>query len=541
MPQDVAQYTELFLSEAKQHLLAMNQALLKLEKSPGKTERLDDLLRALHTLKGMAATMDYDHTARLCHAMEDVVDAIRKHTLQVAACVDVLFECLDAVEATLKALRQNRAELETTALIGKLRALATREAEHGTGDKGRGSKDEETDSPSSVVEKMHRIEVKVERLDALMNLTEEFVMTKMRLDRAKERLKDPELEAAVESLGRFVSELQYQVMQARLVPVRFLFNRFPRMVRDLAKAQHKDVDLQMEGEALELDRAVIDEIGESLVHLLRNAVDHGIETPEERRRAGKPSCGTIRLIATQTKEFAVIRVVDDGAGLDVEAIKAMALKGGLLKTGATKEEVTEAIFAGLTTTQQPTAVSGRGLGLNIVKKTIESLGGAITVSSEPRQGTTFTLEIPLALAVIKTLFVEVGGTQYAIPLANIERLVTVTDTQIKGFLEHEAIVLNGTDIPITRLHDLFDVPRRALEQQPIVIVRKGEELLGLGVDRLLTTQEVVIKPLSRLVRETRYVAGSTIVGSGEVVLILDVTNLILSKRQTVLATAGAGQ
>jgi two-component system chemotaxis sensor kinase CheA len=319
-------------------------------------------------------------------------------------------------------------------------------------------------------------------------------------------------------------------MQSRLVPVGFVFNRFPRMVRDLAKQQKKEVSLEMLGSDIELDRAVIDEIGESLVHLLRNAVDHGIEPPEARKRAGKPAQGTIRVTAKRTKGFVIIEVADNGQGLDLEDIKSTAVKDKILSPQATTEELIQSIFFGVSTTKKVTAVSGRGFGLNIVKNKVESLGGAIRVESESKKGTTFVIEIPLTLAIIKALFVEVGSKAYAIPLASIERLVTVNKDDIKGMLNYEAIILNEEDIPVTRLDVLFDIPSLGLEGQPIVIVRKGEERLGLAVDAFLTTQEIVIKPLNKLVRENKYFSGSTIIGSGEVVLILDVANLMLTKR-----------
>jgi two-component system chemotaxis sensor kinase CheA len=320
-------------------------------------------------------------------------------------------------------------------------------------------------------------------------------------------------------------------MQSRLVPIGYVFSRFPRMVRDLAKQQKKEVNLEMMGSDIELDRAVIDEIGESLVHLLRNAVDHGMETLEARKKAGKPAQGTIRITAEQTKSFAIIKVSDDGRGLDIEEIKSTAIKNKVLSPEATTEELIQSIFFGVSTTKKVTAVSGRGFGLNIVKNKIESLGGSVKVETEPQKGTTFIIEIPLTLAIIKVLFIEAAGKTYAIPLASVERLVTVNRADIKGILNNEAIVLNEDDIPITRLDILFKAPSLGLRAQPIVIVKKGEEKLGLAVDAFLTAQEIVIKPLNKLVRENKYFSGSTIIGSGEVVLILDVTNLVLTKRE----------
>ncbi|MFB0555602.1 MAG: chemotaxis protein CheA [Phycisphaerae bacterium] len=524
MSEDLSKYKDTFLSEAKEHISSMEKSLLKLEKKPTKTEFLSEIFREAHTLKSMAATMDYNNMTKLCHAIEDVLDAIKTKKITTDKCIDVLFECFDTLELSLKEITADAEELDTDALVHKLQTLITqKEATTDYVDK----------SATSAAAKVESIEVKVERLDLLMNLAEELLINRMRLDSVKEQLQNPELSAAVDTLGRLVSDLQYNVMQSRLIPIGFVFSRFPRMVRDLAKQQKKEISLEMQGSDIELDRAVIDEIGESLVHLLRNAVDHGIETPEVRKKAGKPAQGTIRVIAKRTKSFAIIEVSDDGLGLDLEDIKRTAVKNQILSPQATTEELMQSIFFGVSTTKTVTAVSGRGFGLNIVKKKIESLGGSVKVESEPKKGTTFIIEIPLTLAIIKALFIEAGSRTYAIPLASIERLVTVDREHIKGMLNYEAIVLNEQDIPITRLDTLFNVPALGLQRQPIAIVKKGAEQLGLAVDSFTTTQEIVVKPLNKLIRENKYFSGSTIIGSGEVVLILDVANLMLTKRQIV--------
>ena len=524
MSEDLGKYKEVFLSEAKEHISSMEKSLLKLEKKPAKTEFLSAIFREVHTLKSMAATMDYNNMTKLCHAIEDVLDAIKTKKITANKCIDALFECFDTLELSLKELSRDAEELDTDALVQKLQILITQKET---------SADYVDKSAAPAVTKVESIEVKVERLDLLMNLAEELLINRMRLDSVKEKLQNPELSAAVDTLGRLVSDLQYNVMQSRLVPIGFVFSRFPRMVRDLAKQQKKEISLEMQGSDLELDRVVIDEISESLVHLLRNAVDHGIETPEVRKKAGKPAQGTIRLTAKRTKGFAIIEIADDGQGLDLEDIKNTAVKDKILPPQATTGELIQSIFFGVSTTKKVTAVSGRGFGLNIVKNKIGSLGGSIKVESEPKKGTTFIIEIPLTLAIIKALFIEAGGRTYAIPLASIERLVTVDREDIKGMLNYEAIILNEEDIPMTRLDTLFNVPSLGLERQPIAIVRKGTEQLGLAVDAFTTTQEIVIKPLNKLVRENKYFSGSTIIGSGEVVLILDVSNLMLTKRQVV--------
>jgi two-component system, chemotaxis family, sensor kinase CheA len=533
MPQDVSKYKDAFLTEAKELLHLMNQSLLDLEKSPQNMDSVHAIFRAAHTLKGMSDTMGYRDTTVLCHTLEDVLDAIRKKELNADKCVDILFECFDTLEATLRLLEKNKDELATAGLVQRLTLLIKGREVFTANDDENPEQDALPGPEREAVVKVQSVDVKVQRLDALMNLAEEFLIIKMRLDSLKPELVHPEFTASVDTLGRLIGDMQYNVMQARMVPVGFIFNRFPRMVRDLAKKQGKQVELKMIGSDLELDRAVIDHIGESLVHLLRNAVDHGIEPAADRNKAGKASQAVIQLTARGTKDFAVIEVQDDGQGLDMDAIKAEGISRGILKPDSKRDEILQSIFTGVSTTKEVTEVSGRGLGMGIVRKRIESLGGSIRLESKPGKGTTFILEIPLTLAVIKTLFVRVGKKLYAVPLASIDRLVTVDRGDIKGFLNYEAIVLNEEDIPITRLDSLFNLPSSDLEKQPIVIVKKGKERMGLVIDELLATQEIVIKPLHRFIRENKYFAGSAIMGSGEVILVLDVSNIILSKRNVV--------
>jgi len=537
---DTDKYRDMFLSEAKEHIDSMNQSLLELEKNPSELQLISRMFREAHTLKSMAATMNYQETARLCHAVEDVLDGLKKKKARASDYIDILFQCFDTLELTLKNISENKKELDTAALVEKLQTLLTatdsREKTQ-VGDRADKSAEQSPEqSVLSAVSRVESVEVKVERLDLLMNLTEELLIARLRLNRSRDALQDTELSAAVDVLGRLITDVQYNVMQSRLMPIGFVFNRFPRMVRDLAKHQGKDVQLQLQGTDIGLDRSMIAEIGESLVHLLRNAVDHAIEKPDERRKAGKPSQGTISLTAERTQNAAVIEIADDGAGMDIEAISNMAVKRGILSPEAPKEEVMDAVFSGVSTTRGVTEVSGRGLGLNIVKNNIAALGGSIKIKSQPQKGTAFTIKIPLTLAIINVLFVKVGERIYAIPLSGTEKLINVSSRYIKGAVNHESIVLNKEYIPIARLDAMFGMARLEPDTQPIVIIRKGEEKLGLAVHSFLNTQEVVLKPLNKLVRENKYLAGSTITGSGEAVLILDVENLILSKSASGLKT-----
>ncbi|MFH1653128.1 MAG: chemotaxis protein CheA [Pseudomonadota bacterium] len=574
---EIQEFNDAFLREANEHLESMNDALLKMEKKPGDMNLVYRIFHAAHSFKSMAALMEYRKTETLCHAMEDVLSAVKKKEIKLEQCIDILFESVDKLESTVKNIAKGKKELDASALVNKLRRLAKQDER--IADSVERIEDQDVDDmPDSELttqnsELVHTpistIEVKVERLDRLMNLAEELLVNKMWMDRIKGDLESPELTSAVNNLDRLVTEIQFDVMQSRLVPIGFVFRRFPRMVRDMAKQQGKRIELQMEGSDIELDRAIIDEIGEAMGHLLRNCIDHGIEKPDERKRAGKPPEAIIKLTALRDRGLAVIEIQDDGRGLDVEEIKRTAIKTGLLTQGASREDVIDTVFHGLSTTKQVTKTSGRGFGLNIVKKKVESLGGVIKIETAEKEGTVFRIEVPLTLAVIKSLFVGVGGKSYAIPVANVVRLVTVKKDEIKGMLENEGIILDGEDIPITRLNVLFktkdndgrtadsaeqhkrvadSVERiekdddlsairhtlNASENLPMVIVKKGGEMMGLLVDELLSTQEIVIKPLHRLMTEegysNKYFAGSAIIGTGEAILVLDVGNLVLSCR-----------
>ncbi len=526
------QYKDAYLREAKQYLETMNNSLIKLEKAPGDLTLFGPMLHACHTYKSISGIARHFMTSTLCHGIEDVLVSIKKKKLKVNACASLIFECFDVLEANLKAVSQDKEEQDTSKLIKKLQAIASSHEPRTTNHEPLSTIQ---DSPGAVnepamLEKIQSIEVKVERLDLLMRLSEELLINKLGLDRIKEDLKNPELSNAIDTLSRLVSELQFNIMQSRTVPLNFVFNRFPRFVRDLAEHEKKQISFEMDGGDIELDRSIVEAMNEPMVHLVRNAIDHGIEIPKEREKMKKPPQAVLSLSAKRTRGFAVIEISDDGKGIDWQEIEKKTSKPTLISSHPTREDLVNVLFSGVSTTKEVTQLSGRGFGLNIVKKRVESLGGSVKVESQPLKGTKFILEIPLTLAVFKVLFVNVYTKSYAIPLANVERLIHVKKQDIKGMMNYEAIVFEGEDIPITRLNDLFRLPRLDLSSQPIVIVRKDEERFGLAVDDLGQTQEIVLKPL-RLAKEGKYFTGCTILGSGEVSLVLDVANLILSKRK----------
>lgn len=540
-------YKDSFLVEARMHVATINGALLVLEKFPKETESFNAFFRAVHTLKGMAGVMNYNNCSTLCHLIEDILDGVRSNTLTLGPFIDLFYESCDFISNDLVAIEEDKEELDAHALIEQLQKVEKNEKS----DKPKNPENPElpqkktNNDPKKDIninssannpamdkkkinirplEKIQTVGVKVEKLDKLLNLVEDLLVNKLKLESIRDSLDDIDLSTSVEAYGRILSELQYNVMQLRMISIQFIFNQFPRMVRDIAKSQKKEVQLVIEGGDIELDRAVIDEISESVLHIIRNAIDHGLESPEERLKKNKPSMGTIKLSASRTKEYVVIEISDDGAGLNLREIYNKALEKEIIKKTATEEEIIDSIFSEISTSQEVTNVSGRGLGLNIVKNKIENIGGYIQVKQEVDKGTTFILKIPITLTVIKTLFVRIYSRIYAVPIMNIERLVVVGKEDIKNNLGTKAIVLDNECLPVLSLRVLFGGEYLESERQVIIVVQRENVRLGLMVDELLTTEEIVVKPLEKIVRENKFFSGAAIVASGEMVLILDVAN-----------------
>lgn len=375
------------------------------------------------------------------------------------------------------------------------------------------------------------VRVDIERLDNLMNLVGELVMHKGRLEQIGATRKIAELNETMEQIDRITTDLQSVVMKVRMVPIEQVFNRFPRMVRDLAKELDKEVDFLIEGKETELDRTVIDEIGDPLVHLLRNALDHGMESPEERARHGKPPKGVVILRARHEGNNVYIEVEDDGAGIDTKGVMEKAIEKGLISDKEaeqmSREEAIELLFrSGFSTAKIVTDVSGRGVGLDVVKTKIESLNGEIFVDSRPGQGTRFRIKLPLTLAIIQALMVSVRGEIYAVPLSSVDETTMIRSTDIKMVQNQEVIMLRGNVLPLYRLGQLLDVPGEDNDEEMyVVVVRKAERQIGLVVQTLIGQQEIVIKSLGKLMAGIPGLAGAIVAGDGYVRLILDIATL----------------
>ena len=385
------------------------------------------------------------------------------------------------------------------------------------------------------------VRVDIEKLDDLMNIVSELIIAKNGLVSVTSELAatDQSFNEQIEYLERITTNIHESVMKVRMVPIESVVNRFPRMIRDLSKKLNKEMELIMTGEETELDRTVIDEIGDPLMHMLRNAADHGLEDTIDRLKIGKPKVGTIRLDAYQDGNSVTIEVSDDGAGVDVERVKQKAIeKGQITEEQAeymTEKEAIDLLFMpAFSTAEKISDVSGRGVGLDVVKNKIEGLGGDVEVNSVLGEGTTFIVRLPLTLAIIQALMVDVSAEKYAIPLNSIETVEEISEDDIKYVHSKEVINLRGTVIPIVRLNEVLDIDPVEREDDEfesddsltVVIVKKGDKFAGLVIDRLLGQQEIVIKPLGKFIRVPKMISGATILGDGEVALIIDSNTLI---------------
>lgn len=384
--------------------------------------------------------------------------------------------------------------------------------------------------------KAHKIKqtvrVDIDKLDNLMNLVGELVMHKGRLEQIGTNQKMPALNETIEQIDRITTDLQSVVMKVRMVPIEQVFNRFPRMVRDLAKDLNKEIDFIIEGKETELDRTVIDEIGDPLVHLLRNAVDHGLESPQEREKNGKSPVGVVILRARHEGNNVFIEVEDDGSGIESQKVLQRAVEKDFITARQaeqmTRDETIDLLFSsGFSTSANVTDVSGRGVGLDVVKTKIESLNGEIFIDSKPGQGTRFKIKLPLTLAIIQALMVSIGDEIYAIPLSSVDETTMITKTDIKMVQNQEVIVLRGTVLPLFRLTTLLDLTDHlnCEDDMYVVVVRRGDKQIGLVVDALIGQQEIVIKSLGKILGGIPGIAGAIVAGDGNVRLILDIATL----------------
>lgn len=453
-------------------------------------------------------------------ATTDSKENIKNMILNVSEVAEVYIEDYVIPEAETESKEETKKE--------------TAKAETDAADKPKQEKKDDGDKHKKGKAKVgsRSVRVDIDKLDELMNLVSELIIAKNGLVSASGAESTQNFHEQIEYLERVTTNLHESVMKVRMVPIESVVNRFPRMIRDLNRKLNKKMELYMTGEETELDRTVIDEIGDPLMHLLRNSADHGLESNEERVRLGKPEVGSIFLDAYQDGNNVIIDVRDDGAGINIEKVRKKALEKGTI-TEKQAESMTDKDFVDLlfkpsfSTADKITDVSGRGVGLDVVKTKIEALGGSITAKTVAGEGSTFTIQLPLTLAIIQALMVQVGEEKYAIPLGNINGIEDIPKNEICFVQSKEVINLRGTVIPILRLHEILDIEESGEEAESliVVVIKKGEQQVGLVIDDLLGQQETVIKSLGKHITYNKLFSGATILGDGEVALILDTNTL----------------
>lgn len=441
---------------------------------------------------------------------------------------EILLDKGDATSAEIKAALEEQARVPIGALLVKAGVVTPTAVEAALAEQAILKRQADERKSASV-------RVPADRLDKLINLVGEMVTSQARLSQVASSFDETQLASSVEEIERLTSELRDCVLNIRMLPIGTTFNNFKRLVRDLSGELGKEIDLVTDGAETELDKTVLDRLGDPLVHLLRNSIDHGIEPPDARQAAGKTRRGTIRLSAAHTGANVTISISDDGAGLNAAAIKAKALENGLIQPGEalTDSEIYRLVFSpGLSTAKRVTSVSGRGVGMDVVKREIDELRGSIDISSAPGQGTTITLALPLTLAIIDGLLVRVDTTHYVLPLAQVEECVELSTGDVAASHGRNVVNVRGRLIPYLRLRDMFRIPGERPHIEQVAIINAGGECTGFVVDEVLGGRQTVIKSLGRMYRDADGFSGATILGDGDVALIIDVLKLVrLAERE----------
>jgi two-component system chemotaxis sensor kinase CheA len=553
-----------FIAEANEHIESAEAGLLELENKPGDNEVLNQIFRAFHTIKGMAGFLNLGEIGSLAHSAENLLDGARKGELLLAgANGDVIFESIDVLKRMIAGLKESveagkplATQKHLPDLLAKLEASVEGKSPAAFLDTPEGRrKDKELDEVLLGEDKSEievkpeikdtttkartssgdeKIKVSTARLDNLINMAGELVIAQLMVaEEVNTNLtSEKELGRKVAHQSKIVRDLQELSMSMRMVPIAGVFQKMARLVRDLSRKADKKINFTTVGEETELDRSIVDKIADPLVHMVRNSVDHGVESANERTKAGKNPAGCIELRAFHQAGNIVIEIEDDGKGLDKDRILKKAIDNGLVEASRElrDEEIFKLIFhAGLSTAQKVTSISGRGVGMDVVRKNIESLHGKIEISSKPGKGSTFTIRMPLTLAIIDGQIVTVGSDRYIIPINSIIQSFKPTAEQLSSVQNRgELVIIRGELIPLARLYKLFGAvpitedPTKSL----LVIVQDDNKKCCLLVDELLGQQQVVIKSLGEGIGKVKGVSGGAIMGDGKVSLILDVPGLI---------------
>jgi len=548
-----------FIVESYENLSRLDQELVELEKRPKDTELLTSIFRTIHTIKGTCGFLAFSTLEKITHQAESLLSRLRDGQCELDShIVSLILETVDATRKVLASIEASseegpeqfgdlteRLRAAVNAVDGKQSSPSPQPlAESGSAKSAPKTENSESftgaaeaaraesDSTKSSAIADANIRVGVGLLDNLMDLVGELVLARNQILQFNSEREDPALNATAQRLNLITSELQEGVMKTRMQPIGMIWNKLPRVVRDMAQALGKQIELEMDGAETELDRTIIEAIKDPLVHLVRNSCDHGIESPEARSSAGKPAGGKLLLRAYHEGGQVNIEISDDGAGIDVESVRRKAIEKGMLRPEQAEKlsdrETLNLIFQpGFSTAQKITTVSGRGVGMDVVKSHIEKIGGVVDIASQPGQGTTVKLKIPLTLAIIPGLVITSGGERFVIPQVSLLELIRLESDSSEKRIEHvhgtPVYRRRGTLLPIAYLNRILDLTSRTQADATNIIVLQAEDCqFGLVVDGINDTQEIVVKPLSKQLKGLSIYAGSTIMGDGRVALILDV-------------------
>jgi len=527
---DNSKYAALFLTESQEQLLEINNALLDLER--GETDAsIARLFRAVHSMKGMSAAMGYSSVAELSHEMETLFDRLRSGSLLVTpTIVDTLFAGADTLEhAVSLATRTPPEELDVSAVIQRLGMASAEEPQTFTAEFAVAAQ-QKTASTAQAGATPRHVRIEAARLDSLMNMIGELVIARDRLTQIAEAQGDPLLIEATLNASHIIGNLQNEILKSRLVPVGQVFDRFPRLVRDTARALGKEVEFRIEGKDIELDRSMLDEMGEPVLHLLRNALDHGIELPAERKEAGKSPVAIVTLSAERDRNTVLIQVADDGRGIDQERVLPRAKALGLVDRAATtlsNEDLIRVIARpGFSTADRITDISGRGVGFDIVASKVRALGGSLEVRTTAGAGTSVVMRLPLTLAISRALLARVDSEIYAIPLTHVIETFALSSPMLQEVRGREVLTIRDDVFPAVRLRERVGLPARKSGGGQVVLVELSDRHAALIVDEFVGQQEIVVKHFTGVEGSRNLFSGATILGDGAPALIIDASTLL---------------
>lgn len=540
---DMSQFTEDFIEESTEIIESLDKEMLKLEKNPHDKDLLNSIFRSMHTLKGSAGFLNFSTIKDLSHKLESLLDKLRNEKLIVTSSImDLLLLGLDLLKKMLeKVVKEQNDSIdieEISLLITNISEGKILEKENSIENLKIDLKTKENEIEEKEEVKNtggHSIRVDTRRIDIIMNQVSELVTGRNRLLQIGNKFHSEELNETAAFIGRITTELQSSIMEMRMVPLEKVFSRFPRVLRDLSKKLGKEIELEIIGQETELDRTVIEEIYDPLIHMLRNALDHGIEEAIEREKNGKDRVGKIEINARQEENFVYIEISDDGKGMDYRQIKQKAIENKIYTEEELKEmtedEIINIIFEpGFSTVEKISEVSGRGVGMDVVKNSIEKLGGIVEISTEKGMGSIFRIRLPLTLAIMQVLLIKVKEQKYALPLNSVIETIRIEKELVESLSGGELIFLRGKPLPLVYLSSVFDIEESEKNGKKlnVIVLGFGEKKAGLVIDEMLGKQEIVIKPLGRYLGKIEGLTGTAILGDGSVIMILD-SSLIVKK------------